>query len=65
MDIARFLQIYIIQGFFALFFLYMAFVVLRRGKKRTNLYLSSFYLSSFVGGIINIIYAILYFVKYF
>lgn len=57
MDIARFLQIYIIQGIFALFFLCMAFIVLRRGKKRTHLYLSSFYLSTFVGGFINIIYA--------
>lgn len=57
LDIARFLQIYIIQGGFALFFLYMAFTVLRRGQKRTNLYLSSFYLSSFIGGIINIVYA--------
>jgi hypothetical protein len=57
MDVARFLQIYIIQGGFAVFFLYMAYIVLKRGKKRTNLYLSSFYLSSFIGGIINIIYA--------
>jgi len=74
MDIARFLQIYIIQGFFAIFFLGMAFIVLMRGKKRTNLYLSSFYLSSFVGGFINIIYAnifnqtivyILHFITYY
>ena len=57
MDIARFLQIYIIQGGFALFFLYMAYVVLKRGKKKSNLYLSSFYLSSTIGGTINIIYA--------
>jgi len=57
MDIARFLQIYIIQGGFALFFLYMAYVVLKRGKKKSNLYLSGFYLSSTIGGTINIIYA--------
>ena len=74
MDIARFLQIYIIQGGFALFFLIMAFTVLKRGRKRTNLYLSAFYLSSFIGGFTNIIYAnifdktivyILYFITYF
>jgi MFS family permease len=74
LDLARFLQIYIIQGGFALFFLYMAFKVLRRGTKRTNLYLSSFYLSTFIGGTINIIYAnifvetivlVLYFITYY
>jgi len=74
MDIARFLQIYIIQGGFAVFFLFMACIVLKRGRKRINLYLSSFYLSSFIGGIINIIYAnifndtivyILHFITYY
>jgi len=35
----------------------MAIIVLKRSKKRTNLYLSSFYLSTAVGGFINIIYA--------
>ncbi|MFW9875985.1 MAG: hypothetical protein ACFFG0_23025 [Candidatus Thorarchaeota archaeon] len=57
MDIARFLQIYIIQGGFALFFLYMAYIILKRGKKRANLYLSGFYLSTTIGVVINIIYA--------
>ncbi|MFX0027840.1 MAG: hypothetical protein ACFE8B_01400 [Candidatus Hermodarchaeota archaeon] len=57
MDFARFLQIYVIQGGFALFFLFMAYIVLNRGRKRINMYLSGFYLSSFIGGTINIIYA--------
>lgn len=57
MDFARFLQIYIIQGAFALFFLYMAYLVLKRGRKKLNLYLSCFYISATIGGIINIIYA--------
>lgn len=57
MDISRFLQIYVIQGGFAFFFLYMAYMVLKRGKKKANLYLSSFYLSTTIGVIINIIYA--------
>ncbi|MFX0034025.1 MAG: hypothetical protein ACFE9I_00115 [Candidatus Hermodarchaeota archaeon] len=60
MDFARFVQIYIIQGLFALFFLYMAFRVLRRGTKRLNIYLSSFYLSVTIGGIINMIYATIF-----
>lgn len=74
MDLARFLQIYVIQGGFAFFFLYMAYVVLKRGKKRTNFYLSSFYLSTAIGGFINIAYAnifeesvvyILHFITYY
>ena len=74
MDLARFLQIYVIQGGFAIFFFYMAIIVLKRGKKRTNLYLSSFYLSTAIGGLINIIYAnifienivyILHFITYY
>jgi len=60
MDLARFLQIYVIQGGFAIFFCYMAIIVLKRGKKRTNLYLSSFYLLTAIGGLINIIYANLF-----
>ncbi|MHA2282492.1 MAG: hypothetical protein ACXAC5_16740 [Promethearchaeota archaeon] len=74
MDLARFLQIYVIQGGFAIFFFYMAIIVLKRGKKRTNLYLSGFYLSTAIGGIINIFYAnifigiivyILHFITYY
>lgn len=56
-DISRFLQIYVIQGSFGSFFLFMVYKVLKRGTKRENLYLSSFYLSAGIGGIINIIYA--------
>jgi len=57
MDFARFIQIFVVQGLIALFFLFMAYIVLKRGRKRINLYLSSFYLSVTVGGIINMIYA--------
>ncbi len=57
MDFARFVQIYLVQGGFALFFLYMAYIVLKRGKKHLHLYLSGFYLTTAIGGIINIIYA--------
>ena len=57
MDFARFIQIFVVQGLFALFFLFMAYIVLKRGRKRINLYLSSFYIFTTVGGIINIVYA--------
>ncbi|MHA2182185.1 MAG: hypothetical protein ACXAAH_12265 [Promethearchaeota archaeon] len=60
MDFARFIQIYVIQGLFAVFFLFMSYKIIKRGKKRMNLYLSSFYLFSGIGGIINIIYANLF-----
>ncbi|KKM17517.1 hypothetical protein LCGC14_1674950 [marine sediment metagenome] len=38
----------------------MAIKILRRGTKRINIYLSCFYLSAGIGGIINIIYANLF-----
>ena len=57
MDFARIVQIYVVQGIFALFFLYMAYKVLKRGTKRLNLYLGSFYLSTAIGGVLNMIYA--------
>jgi len=60
MDFARFVQIYIVQGLFALFFLYMAYLVLKRGRKTLNLYIGSFYLSTTIGGIINMIYATIF-----
>ncbi len=60
MDLSRFIQIYVVQGLFALFFLYLAILVLKRGKKKLNLYLSSFYLSTTIGGIINMIYATIF-----
>ena len=60
MDLARFIQIYVVQGLFALFFLYLAILVLKRGKMKLNLYLSSFYLSTTIGGIVNMIYATIF-----
>jgi hypothetical protein len=35
----------------------MGIIVLRRGKKKPNIFLSSFYISTAIGGSINIIYA--------
>ncbi|MFX1570169.1 MAG: hypothetical protein ACFFCV_17565 [Promethearchaeota archaeon] len=57
MDFARIIQIYVVQGFFALFFLYMAYLVLKRGKKSLNIHISSFYICVTIAGILNMIYA--------
>jgi len=74
MDISRFIQVFIVQGLFGLFFLLMAFRVLRREANGINIILSNFYLLTGVGVIINIIYVnifiesvvlILHFLTYF
>jgi len=59
-DIPRFIQVFIVQGFFGLFFLFMAYKILRREAKGINLILSGFYLFTGVGVIINIIYVNIY-----
>ena len=52
----------------------MAYIVLKRGRKQLNLYLSSFYLTTTIGSVINMIYAnlfnesvvfIMHFITYF
>ncbi|MFX1338761.1 MAG: hypothetical protein ACFFDK_09140 [Promethearchaeota archaeon] len=57
MDVARFIQIYIVQGLIGLFYLYMSYVILRRDKKNLHLALCGFYVCVGLGVIINIIYA--------
>jgi len=53
----RFFTIYVAQGFMCLFFLFLAFKILRRDRKRLNVIFSGFYISSAIGLIINFIYA--------
>lgn len=60
MDLARFIQVYVVQGIFGFFYLFMAYRILKRGTKQLNLTLSGFYLSISIGVVINIIYANLY-----
>jgi len=60
MDIPRFIQIFIVQGFFGLFFLFMVYKILKREAKGLNLILSLFYFSAALGVIINIIYAYIF-----
>jgi len=53
----RFFTIYVAQGFMCLFFLFLAFKILKRDRKQLNLIFSGFYISPAIGFIINFIYA--------
>ena len=57
MDIARFIQIFIVQGGIGLIYLLIAYKILKREKKGINFILSCFYICGGLGVIINIIYA--------
>ena len=56
-DIARFIQVFLVQGLAGLFFLFIAYRILKRESKGPNLILSGFYLSVAFAVIINVIYA--------
>ncbi|TFF93897.1 MAG: hypothetical protein EU544_05230 [Promethearchaeota archaeon] len=56
MDFARALQVYVVQGI-GLFYLFMAYKILKRDKGNLNYILSSFFLSVGIGVIINMVYA--------
>ncbi|MFW9930461.1 MAG: hypothetical protein ACFFD1_13790, partial [Candidatus Thorarchaeota archaeon] len=73
-DLARFIQIFLVQGLVGFFFLYLAYRILKRDAKGLSLILSCFYLSTTIGVVINIIYAfifveiivlVLHFITYF
>jgi len=53
----RFITIYVAQGFMCVFFLFLAFKILKRDRKRLNIIFSGFYISPAIGFIINFIYA--------
>ncbi|MBA7499280.1 hypothetical protein ES704_02020 [subsurface metagenome] len=57
MSMTRFITIYVAQGFMCIFFLFLAFKILKRDRKRLNVIFSGFYLSPAIGFIINFIYA--------
>ncbi len=60
LDLARFIQIFLVQGLIGFFFLFIAFRILRRESKGLNLIISCFYLSTTIGVVINIIYAFIF-----
>jgi len=57
MSMTRIITIYVAQGFMCLFFLFLAFKILKRDRKRLNVIFSGFYISPAIGFIINFIYA--------
>ena len=56
MDLARFIQVFIVQGLSGFFFLFVWYKIIKRENSSLNLILSNFYLFVAVGVIINIIY---------
>lgn len=52
----RFLTIYIAQGLLFVFFLFLAYKILKRDRKRLNIIFSMFYLFPVFGTLINFIY---------
>ncbi len=60
MDIARFIQIFMVQGLAGLFYLFIAYKILKREKKGLNLILSSFYICVALAVIINVVYAFIF-----
>ena len=59
LDTARIIQVYIVQGIVAVFFLILAYKILKRDTKRLNIIFSCFYISAAAGVIMNFIYALI------
>jgi hypothetical protein len=57
LDLARIIQVYLVQGLIGIFFLYLSYLILKRDKKRLNIIFSCFYIIAAVGVFINFIYA--------
>jgi hypothetical protein len=57
LDPIRFIQVYILQGSVGVFFLLLAYKILKRDRKRLNLIFSLGYITSAIGIFINFIYA--------
>lgn len=56
LDLARIIQVYIVQGSIGVFFLILAYKILKRDTKRLNVIFSCFYLSVAAGVFVNFIY---------
>ena len=57
LDLTRIIQVYVVQGVICVFFLFLAYKILKRGRQRLNLILSGSYMTMAIGLIINFIYA--------
>ena len=56
LDTARIIQVFVVQGSVGIFFMILAYKILKRDTKRLNLIFSCFYISIAIGLFINIIY---------
>ena len=57
MTITRALTVYVAQGLVCAFFIFLAYKILKRDRKRLNIIFSGFYISAAFGLFINFIYA--------
>ena len=57
MTITRALTVYVAQGLVCAFFIFLAYKILKRDRKRLNIIFSGFYLSAALGLFVNFIYA--------
>lgn len=59
LTVTRALIVYVAQGLVCAFFIFLAYKILKRDRKRLNIIFSGFYLSAAIGLSINFIYALL------
>ena len=59
LDLARFLLVYVVFALYGIVFLFLAYRVMLRNRKRINFVLAGFYISCGIGVIINLIYIII------
>jgi hypothetical protein len=59
LDIARFLQLFVIQLIIALIFIYLGVRILLRNRSRLNLSFSAFYLFTAIGALLNVVYSVI------
>ena len=57
LTLTRALTVYLAQGLLCFFFIFLAYKILKRDRKRLNIIFSGFYLSAGIGLLINFIYA--------
>ncbi|NVM38468.1 MAG: hypothetical protein HWN81_22950 [Candidatus Lokiarchaeota archaeon] len=57
LTLTRALTVYLAQGLICFFFIFLAYKILKRDRKRLNIIFSGFYLSAAIGLFMNFIYA--------
>ncbi len=57
LTVPRAITVYLAQGILCAFFIFLAYKILKRDRKRLNLIFSGFYISAAIGLIVNFIYA--------